>query len=129
MPYFTRRRLLTSLGVIGAATGFGITRAMPFTYHDGPITRHFDGVRFSDPNGMPPKGFADQWRWYREGGKAKWPEWVENEFSDTPPARVTGNAWRISHVGHASARPRRAPGCGAARRAAEALEELARKPV
>ena len=102
MPLFTRRRLLTGLGVIGAATGFGISRAMPFTYYNGPVSDHFDGTRFFDANGMPPKSFADQWRWYRENNRAQWPAHVENEFADTPPARVDGNGWRISHVGHAT---------------------------
>ena len=102
MSPFTRRRLLTGLGVIGAAAGFGISRAMPFTYYSGPLSDHFDGVRFTDPNGMPPKTFADQWRWYRENNKSAWPARIENEFSDTPPARVNGNAWRIVHVGHAT---------------------------
>jgi L-ascorbate metabolism protein UlaG (beta-lactamase superfamily) len=102
MPIFTRRRLLTSLGVIGAATGFGIFRAMPFTYYNGPVSDHFDGTRFFDRDGMTPKTFADEWRWYREGNRAKWPARVENEFADMPPARVAGNTWRIAHVGHAT---------------------------
>jgi L-ascorbate metabolism protein UlaG (beta-lactamase superfamily) len=102
MPLFTRRRLMTSVGALAALTGLGVNRAMPFTYHDGPVSDHFDGVRFHDPNGMPPKSFADEWRWFRENNKAAWPGRVENRFSDTPPARVTGKTWRIAHVGHAT---------------------------
>src|SRR5690242_11681459 len=79
MPLFTRRRLMTSVGALAALTGLGVSRAMPFTYHEGPETDHFDGVRFHDPNGMPPKSFADQWRWFRENNKAAWPKRVENE--------------------------------------------------
>src|SRR6185312_10962035 len=99
MPTFTRRRLLTGLGLIGTGAAYGISRAMPFTYYDGPVSGHFDGTRFSDPHGMPPKSFADQWRWFRENNKAKWPAHVENKFADTPPPRVEGKAWRICHVG------------------------------
>ena len=102
MALFTRRRLMTGVGALAALTGFGINRAMPFTYHEGPPSDHFDGVRFHDPNGMPPKNFADQWRWFRENNKAVWPARIENEFADTPPARVDGNAWRIAHIGHAT---------------------------
>ncbi len=98
----SRRALIAGLGIAGATAAAMAARAMPFTYYDGPVSDHFDGTRFFDKNGMPPKHFADQWRWYREGNKAQWPARVENEFADTPPARVPGNTWRISHVGHAT---------------------------
>ncbi|MGZ3410772.1 MAG: MBL fold metallo-hydrolase [Xanthobacteraceae bacterium] len=102
MP-FTRRRLFTGLGVIGSASAFGITRAMPFTYYDGPASDYFDGVRFLDPkHGMPPKDFSELLRWYAERNKAEWPAWAPSPFADTPPRRVDDKTWRISYIGHAS---------------------------
>ncbi len=42
--------------------------------------------------------FDRKWR----GSRAKWPAWAPSPFADRPPARVEGEAWRISYVGHAS---------------------------
>ncbi len=51
---------------------------------------------------MPPKKLTEVLRWYTGGGKAKWPERVENTHADVPPQRVTGARLRVSFVGHAT---------------------------
>ena len=75
-------------------------------YYDGPVSDHFDGERFFDPHGVPPRSRGDLLRWFAErhwrGTKAKWPAWAPSPYADHPPARVEGAAWRISYVGHAS---------------------------
>jgi L-ascorbate metabolism protein UlaG (beta-lactamase superfamily) len=79
---------------------------MPPRYYAGPISDHFDGVRFFDPNGAPAGSRRDLLRWFAErhwqGTKAKWPVWAPSPYADRPPARVEGSTWRISYVGHAS---------------------------
>jgi L-ascorbate metabolism protein UlaG (beta-lactamase superfamily) len=80
---------------------------MPPRYYTGPISDHFDGVRFFDPHGAPPKSRRDLWRWFvdrrRRGTKAaKWPAWAPSPYADRPPARVEGAHVRICYVGHAS---------------------------
>jgi L-ascorbate metabolism protein UlaG (beta-lactamase superfamily) len=102
MPLFTRRRLLAGSAAIAAIAGvFGLRNAAA-RYYDGPVSDHFDGTRFFDPNGSPPKAFTDLLRWYRSRDKAEWPERAPSPYSDRPPARVEGPEWRISYVGHAS---------------------------
>jgi L-ascorbate metabolism protein UlaG (beta-lactamase superfamily) len=74
-------------------------------YYNGPVSDHFDGTRFFNPHGPPGKRWRDLVRWFAErcsGGRAQWPAWAPSPFSDRPPARVEGAAWRISYVGHAS---------------------------
>jgi L-ascorbate metabolism protein UlaG (beta-lactamase superfamily) len=75
-------------------------------YYHGPVSDHFDGERFFDPNGTPPRGRGELFRWFIErrlrGTKAKWPKWVPSPYADRPPQRVEGAKWRISYVGHAS---------------------------
>ncbi len=97
----TRRRVLASLAAAGGLSAFWAFRMKTY---DGPISDHFDGTRFFDPNGMPPKTLGEVLRWQFGGGRDRhpWPSWVENTFSDTPPARVDGGTARISFVGHAS---------------------------
>jgi L-ascorbate metabolism protein UlaG (beta-lactamase superfamily) len=79
---------------------------MPRQYYTGPISDHFDGVRFFDPHGAAPKRTRDLLRWFADrrsrGTKAKWPVWAPSPYSDRPPARVEGSTWRISYIGHAS---------------------------
>jgi L-ascorbate metabolism protein UlaG (beta-lactamase superfamily) len=75
-------------------------------YYKGPVSDHFDGERFFDPHGAPPRSRAELLRWMIDsrwrGTRAKWPAWAPSPYADRPPARVEGVAWRISYVGHAS---------------------------
>lgn len=100
----SRRRLFAGLTAVAAAAGgagFAL-RSAQARYHDGPVSDHFDGMRFFDPHGVPPKSFADLARWMLGGNRAVWPERVPNSHFDQPPARVEGRTWRISYVGHAT---------------------------
>jgi L-ascorbate metabolism protein UlaG (beta-lactamase superfamily) len=75
-------------------------------YYTGPASDHFDGERFFDPHGAPPKSRGELLRWLADrhwrGTKAKWPASAPSPYVDRPPARVEGAAWRLSFVGHAS---------------------------
>jgi L-ascorbate metabolism protein UlaG (beta-lactamase superfamily) len=75
-------------------------------YYHGPISDHFDGERFFDPHGVPPKNRRDLLRWFvnrhSRAPKARWPLWAPSPFADRPPAHVEGSSWRICYVGHAS---------------------------
>jgi L-ascorbate metabolism protein UlaG (beta-lactamase superfamily) len=79
---------------------------MPGQYYTGPISDHFDGVRFFDPHGASPKSSRDLLHWFvdrrRRGKRAKWPNWAPSPYFDRPPARLAAAALRISYVGHAS---------------------------
>jgi L-ascorbate metabolism protein UlaG (beta-lactamase superfamily) len=80
-----------------------VTRHRMKTY-SGPVSDHFDGEHFFDPDGAPPKTFRDIMRWQFGGdrNRSKWPDWAPSPFSDVPPARVEGGKVRCSFVGHAS---------------------------
>jgi hypothetical protein len=49
-------------------------------YYNGPKSDHFDGERFFDPQGVPPRSRRDLLRWHVDGRwrapKAKWPVWA-----------------------------------------------------
>ena len=70
----------------------------------GPVSDHFDGTQFFDPDGVPPKSLGEVLRWQFGGDRqrAAWPEWVPNPPADTPPPRVAGDKVRLCFVGHAS---------------------------
>ena len=73
----TRRRTFTALAALAAAGlgGLGI-RSARARYYDGPVSEHFDGVRFFDPHGSPPNSTAKLLRWYTGRSKAEWPAWA-----------------------------------------------------
>ena len=99
----TRRRFFASLAALAAlATGGSAARAGFARYYEGPVSDHFDGTYFFDPDGASPKRVTDLLRWWATNDAAKWPDSVPNQHHDRPPARLDGKAWRISFVGHAT---------------------------
>jgi L-ascorbate metabolism protein UlaG (beta-lactamase superfamily) len=72
--------------------------------YSGPVSDHFDGEHFFDPDGVPPKSLREVLRWQFGGGRQRaiWPEWAPGPATDRPPPRVTGDHVRLSFVGHAS---------------------------
>lgn len=101
-----RRRFLTR-SIAGALAGLGLaggTLAVTPSrnrYYTGPASDHFDGTRFFNPDGAPPKGFPDLLRWHFGGGKATWPSRVA-VTPTKPEPQVTGEDLRITMVGHAT---------------------------
>jgi len=72
-------------------------------YYQGPVSGHFDGIRFFNPDGIEPLGFRELMRWQFGGGRFRWPKAVESPFPSAKPAgRVDGRDLRVTMIGHAS---------------------------
>jgi L-ascorbate metabolism protein UlaG (beta-lactamase superfamily) len=99
----TRRRVIGLLAGAAAVIGVPVWMSRMKTY-DGPVSDHFDGNRFFDPDGVPPKNPLDilRWQFGRDRQRHQWPEWAPSPYTDMPPQRVTGDKVRLSFVGHAS---------------------------
>ena len=93
---------MLGLGGVAAAVGGIAWGRSRNPYYSGPVSDHFDGLQFYVPGGEPPKGFADLIKWQLGGGRKAWPDRFPSPHSDTPPARVDGDALRVSFVGHAT---------------------------
>jgi L-ascorbate metabolism protein UlaG (beta-lactamase superfamily) len=100
----TRRRLLTILASLAAASGLSAFWASRMRTYDGPVSDHFDGTHFFDPDGASPKSLGEVLRWQfgPDRQRQAWPEWAPSPYADVPPARVSGDRVRLSFVGHAS---------------------------
>ncbi len=98
----TRRRFLLMLSSLAAALGASAFWSARSRSYAGPISDHFDGLHFFDPNGAPPKSFGDFLRWRFTRDPAEWPLRDPSPFADRPPPRVDGKAVRLVYVGHAS---------------------------
>jgi L-ascorbate metabolism protein UlaG (beta-lactamase superfamily) len=102
-----RRTFLKAIGipsVLGVGGVFGYSRhanARSF-YYDGPVSDHFDGVRFFLPGQTRDKTQAELWKWRTAGGKQAWPASFPSPFQDKPPPRVSGRGLRVTLIGHAS---------------------------
>jgi len=69
-------------------------------YYAGPVTDHFDGLRFFTPGAPQDRGALELLRWHLGGGREPWPEVYPSPFHDRPPPRVAG--LRVAMIGHAS---------------------------
>ncbi|HEU0084766.1 MAG TPA: MBL fold metallo-hydrolase [Bradyrhizobium sp.] len=100
----TRRRLLSLIGGLAAAAGLSAWWASRMRDYDGPVSDHFDGTRFFDPDGSPPKSLPEVLRWQFGPDRQRhpWPDRAPSAYADMPPPRVTGDKVRLSFVGHAS---------------------------
>jgi L-ascorbate metabolism protein UlaG (beta-lactamase superfamily) len=72
--------------------------------HRGPPSDHFDGYRFHNLDGPPEHGlFAFLgWRLGRLLGVGSWPGWIGAGPGPAPPARVEGEALRVTFVNHST---------------------------
>ena len=99
-----RRKLLKIAGLPATAAlgAFGYVTAARARnpYYEGPVTDHFDGVRFFVPGQPQDKGLTELLRWQLGGGRKDWPELFPSPFRDRPPAE--SGRLRIAHIGHAS---------------------------
>lgn len=68
-------------------------------YYSGPPSDHFDGLRFFNPQGTPPRGLPDLLKWQWGGTRAKWPEQVPVR-AIKPQSSVPDMT--ITMVGHAT---------------------------
>jgi L-ascorbate metabolism protein UlaG (beta-lactamase superfamily) len=100
----TRRGVLKVLAGAAAAVGVPSIWIYRMKTYAGPVSDHFDGMRFFDPDGAPPKSLGEVLRWQfgRDRQRQAWPEWAPSPYADIPPARIAGDKARLSFVGHAS---------------------------
>src|SRR5215470_3970181 len=91
----TRRRLFAAVAALGsAATGGMAARGALRRYYDGPVSDHFDGVRFVDRHGVAPKSLRDLLRWWTS--RSSTVAWSPNQppsLADHPPPRVPTSQW------------------------------------
>ncbi len=100
----TRRRLLSLFAGLAAAAGLPAFWVSRMRNYEGPVSDHFDGRQFFDPDGTPPKSLGQVLRWQFGSNRQRhaWPDWAPSPYADTPPPRVTGAKVRLAFVGHAS---------------------------
>jgi L-ascorbate metabolism protein UlaG (beta-lactamase superfamily) len=100
-----RRRLLQMLGAVSAAGAGGwalLSGSRANAYYSGPVSNHFNGVRFFNPGGVKPRGARDFIKWQLGERGEPWPVSYPSPFHDRPPPRHDREGLRIAYVGHAT---------------------------
>lgn len=102
-----RRKFLkwSGIGAIAAlAGGFAARGAMAANkYYSGPISDHFDGTHFFNPNGEDPEGLLNLLRWQLGGGRVDWPAVFASPLPQAmPETSISGERLVVTMVGHAS---------------------------
>ena len=101
-----RRRFLSWTGIGTLAAVLGLTaasRASANPYYTGPVSDHFDGTRFFNPEGREPGSFIDLLKWQLGEKRTGWPESFDSPFPPArPELRIDGSALRVTMVGHAT---------------------------
>ena len=76
-------------------------RANP--YYRGPVTDHFNGHHFFNPDGEPPGSLSGLLKWRFGEKRARWPRQWPSPFHGAEPAgKVTGDGLTVTMVGHAT---------------------------
>jgi L-ascorbate metabolism protein UlaG (beta-lactamase superfamily) len=104
------KRLAAALLFLAVALCFAPSVVPPLLdriYYRGPVSGHFDGRRFFNPEdrawpapaAVNPARFFN--RWATGEGRAKWPERIE-VTPTVPPRRVDGRAMLVTWIGHST---------------------------
>lgn len=101
-----RRHLLTGIGALAlGALGLGAAAARSGAnpYYSGPVTDHFNGTHFFNPNGVPPGRFTDLLKWQFSGERAEWPKQFPSPYEQAKPEKlINGERIKVTMVGHAT---------------------------
>ncbi|MGO4564499.1 MBL fold metallo-hydrolase [Rhizobium sp. 2YAF20] len=72
-------------------------------YYQGPVSDHFDGSLFFNPDGVEPGNLRALLKWQFAGGRSKWPSSIASCSAPVrPDVRVGDQALRVTMIGHAS---------------------------
>jgi L-ascorbate metabolism protein UlaG (beta-lactamase superfamily) len=67
-----------------------------------PVSDHFDGERFLNPDGAPPRPLKDVVAWQRTRQKAVWPSAVPLRRHPAPPREIPPGRIAVTFVGHST---------------------------
>jgi hypothetical protein len=97
-----KRWIMLILAIILASVIYLVVQYRMPEYR-GPVSDHFDGVRFSNLGGVhSPRGFKDFLKWRFQDKPAVWPQHRNNLFAPVVKQHVLGNNLHLTFVGHAS---------------------------
>lgn len=70
--------------------------------YEGPVSGHFDGKKFRNPDGVQAKGFKDLWKWFRTRERGEWTYRMDLPPGPPPADRVEGDSIVVTFVNHST---------------------------
>ncbi|HEX5483152.1 MAG TPA: MBL fold metallo-hydrolase [Terriglobia bacterium] len=95
--------LYGTFAALVAATLFYITDPYGNPRYRGPVSDHFDGKRFYNPEPFQRHGFRDFVNWQLHAQRGFWPELIEKPCVSLPPRTVEGGGMRVTFINHSTA--------------------------
>ena len=72
-------------------------------YYTGPISDHYNGLTFFNPDGAAPSSFSDLLKWQFQEERAEWPDIYPSPYVGTrPEPKVIDHDITVTMIGHAS---------------------------
>ncbi len=90
---------LAALVAAGAVLGCCVFSAPPYR---GPVSDHFDGERFVNPEATDLSGFGGFLRWQLTADPGPWVRWTDAPPGPPPPRAVGAGEMRVTFVNHAT---------------------------
>ncbi|HWO57042.1 MAG TPA: MBL fold metallo-hydrolase [bacterium] len=89
------------MGALGL-TGFSVRCAFSAPPYQGPVSDHFDGKRFLNPDPKPMAGGGSMLKWILNREPGHWNDWTEVAPQPPPPERVGAGQLRVTFINHAT---------------------------
>ena len=70
--------------------------------YQGPVSDHFNGEFFFNPNHAQLRGAGSLYEWLKSRQPGPWRKWTDAAPGPTPPERVTQGDLRVTFVGHST---------------------------
>lgn len=90
--------LLAVVAVVAVTVGYVISAPR----YRGPVSDHFNGNEFSNPDGAKAKGFREVIGWLLTRHRTPWDAYHNVPFGPKPPTRVPGRELRVTFVNHST---------------------------
>ena len=75
---------------------------MHFSRRTVPISDHFDGQRFRNPDAPQVQGFADLLRWQLNGRREKSPRFIDDVTESKPASNIEGDGLAVTLINHST---------------------------
>jgi L-ascorbate metabolism protein UlaG (beta-lactamase superfamily) len=73
-----------------------------YRFYTGPVSDHFDGKRFYNPDGDHIHSTLETLKWRMTSKRSPWPLHIDNKVYPIPPQRVDGTNLTAIFIGHAT---------------------------
>jgi len=92
-----------TLAALMGGAGWSRYKRSTNPYYTGPVSDHYNGLSFFNPDGAPPSSFANLLKWQFQEERAEWPDVYPSPYAGAKPeTNVDGKDIQVTMIGHAT---------------------------